>query len=323
MSKHNIGLGLKGDTANECTGSVIDLVHHIQEDRMSHWLLIDLTQSSELVQHYPEWMDARMHVISCNRMAPSCSSEIFQIMTEKKRQCNLHMEPCLGTGLPAFSLLRHLIQTGDTVTSLQCHFSPLAHYIDDAMANSTSPSFEKVLRDYLAAQQSNGYCNTLMELVDELSGWSSARQLLSMVREINTKLDMKDISIHGYITPTCRNAVLEMSTEDGIMFLQAEYLKKENSGVRNRSTDGQGRLVARMVKGKCSVRWETNFHNQNPLQAISSDQIALAVTTERLPSPMCLHGAGQSSATVASDIFSCLMTVARDLGARDQGASKE
>ena len=62
---------------------VLSIVNHIKADHMPHWLLIDLTKDENLVNMYPKWLKERIHILSANVFAASCSSRWLCVCPSK------------------------------------------------------------------------------------------------------------------------------------------------------------------------------------------------------------------------------------------------
>lgn len=103
----------------------------------------------------------------------------------------LRYEATCGAGLPVFSTLRSLLDTGDTVREIQGAVSGTLGAIFADLADGTT--FSAAVR----AAMANGY--TEPDPRDDLSGLDVARKALILARTLDVDTDLADIKVEGLV----------------------------------------------------------------------------------------------------------------------------
>src|SRR4029077_17076539 len=91
----------------------------------THAALVDCTASSDLVDAYPDFVRARLHIVTPNKKANVLPMKRYQALTSLLREHGRHFLYGAngGAGLPIISTLQDLVASGDTVVSVGGIFS--------------------------------------------------------------------------------------------------------------------------------------------------------------------------------------------------------
>src|SRR6185437_11876547 len=178
-------------------------VEHVRVDYLPHTVLLDCTASSEIASHYPEWLEAGIHIVTPNKKANSADLAFYRRLREARRNGSSHYlyEATVGAGLPVVQTLRDLRETGDEVLSVEGIFSGTLAYLFNVYDGKTA--FSDIVRD---ARQ-RGY--TEPDPRDDLSGTDVARKLIILGREMGLNLEMSDVKVESLVPAGLESGSIE------------------------------------------------------------------------------------------------------------------
>ncbi len=224
--------------ASQVAADLKSFVQHVRVDYLPHTVLVDCTASAEVASHYPEWLEAGIHIVTPNKKANSADLAFYRRLREARRKGSSHYlyEATVGAGLPVVQTLRDLRETGDDVSSVEGIFSGTLAYLFNVYDGNTP--FSDIVRD---ARQ-RGY--TEPDPRDDLSGMDVARKLIILGREMGLSLEMSDVKVESLVP-----AGLESGSIEHFM----SRLPRHDAAMRERFDKARGarQSVALRREGDC------------------------------------------------------------------------
>lgn len=293
-------------SANSQPLSLERFAKHVHADDIPHAVIIDCTSSEHVAEHYADWLNRGIHIITPNKKGNTGSLQTYRELKNISRAGNRHYlyETTVGAGLPILNTLRELIQTGDKLTSIEGVLSGTLSFI----FNTFSPSrpFSEVV---LEAKQ-RGY--TEPDPREDLSGLDVARKLVILAREAGLAIELKDVAIEPLLPKD-----LQTGTVD-------EFLKKlprEDERMLKLAADAQSKgEVLRYVglideTGKASIVLRRYPANHPFAQTKSTDNIVAFRTMRYSAQPLIVQGPGAGPEVTAAGVFADILRLSSYLGA--------
>jgi homoserine dehydrogenase len=218
-------------------------------------------------------------------------------------------EATCGAGLPVIKTIRNLIQTGDTIETIQGIFSGTMSYL----FNTWTPSAP--FSDTVVLAKNNGY--TEPDPRQDLNGLDVARKVVILARECGLEVSLDDVSIQGLVP----ESLVECSVEE----FMAQF-PFHNASISAKAADASTRnCVLRFVGSVDIVHKKVSvcLAEVDVCHAFASltgaDNI-LEITTARYgPSgdstPMIIRGPGAGAAVTAAGVVGDVLDLVRLLPA--------
>lgn len=275
-----------------------DFAGQIAKCGFTNAVLVDCTASSEIVDAYPEFVNANLHIVTPNKKANvlpwSRYSALLKLM--KTRQKYFLYETNVGAGLPVMSTLSDLVASGDEIIKVEGIFSGTLSYLFNHYDGS------KPFSAFIREAHSLGF--TEPDPRDDLSGEDVARKLLIVARHLGLKLDLGDVRVENLIEPSLRrgkfsnNLYQRFGAIDAA--LQRRYQKaEERSSVLRYVATLQG----------CTARAGlVEIPLQHPFAGTRGSDNIIAITTRRYnKTPLVIQGPGAGADVTAMGVFSDIL----------------
>ncbi|XP_076919618.1 bifunctional aspartokinase/homoserine dehydrogenase, chloroplastic-like [Bidens hawaiensis] len=311
LSDTGIDLSKWKELQNE-KGEKADLekfVHHVHENHfIPNTVLVDCTSSTEVADHYHDWLHTGIHVITPNKKANSGPLDKYLKLRALQRQSFTHYfyEATVGAGLPIMHTLRDLLQTGDKIIKIEGIFSGTLSYIFNSFVDTRS--FSEVVNEAKAA----GY--TEPDPRDDLAGTDVARKVIILARECGLHLELSDIPVQSLVPDPLKETA---SVKD---FMQQLPSFDSDIATKRKAAEEAGEVLRYVgvvdVKNQKGVVELQRYKKQHPFAQLSGSDNIIAFTTERYnKQPLIVRGPGAGAEVTAGGVFSDLLRLASNLGA--------
>lgn len=295
----------------EKNGTPVDLdvfVDHVAADYFPHTVFIDCSTSQILPQHYTEWIERGIHIITPNKKAGTAPDPIYQKMMAVGRKRSKHFlyETTVGAGLPIIGTLKDLIQTGDRIRRIEGVFSGTLAYLFWRFDGSVP--FSELVRE----AKKLGY--TEPDPRDDLSGMDIVRKAVILSREIGMTVEVEDVPVLNLVPEHLRDVSIDEFMEQlDCIDERLEQLRKE--------ADANGELLKYVgvidpEDHVCKVELR-GYAKDHPFARISGTDNIVAFTTDRYAQqPLVIQGPGAGPEVTAGGVFADLLRLSSFLGAR-------
>jgi aspartokinase/homoserine dehydrogenase 1 len=257
------------------------LARAMKDLQLANAAVVDCTASDTVVDAYPEFIDADLHLITPNKRANVLPWKRYAALIAQlqKRQKHFLYEANVGAGLPVLSTLQDLVASGDVVVKIEGILSGTLSYL----FNNFSPEkpFSALVRE------AHGMGLTEPDPRADLSGQDVARKLLILGRLMGLKMNLSDVTVESLVPLGDRDL--------------AKRLKK--------ATD-RGHVL-RYTGVVQSGRASAGLHEyplDHPLAATSGADNVIAFSTARYSTtPLVIKGPGAGGDVTAMGVFSDIL----------------
>jgi len=274
------------------------LAHRIAEMELTNAALVDCTVGPDVVDAYPEFIDANLHIITPNKWANALPWPRYAALMESLAARNRHFlfEANVGAGLPIVSTLRDLIASGDEIVRIEGILSGTLSYLFNTF-DGTVP-FSALVRD----AHRMGY--TEPDPREDLSGQDVARKLLILGRQIGLKMDLDEVQVDSLVPKSLARGkytsgfLTGFARYDGEMAARVERAAARGAVLRYVGTLEKGRARAGLKE----------FPRHHPVASAKGSDNVIAFTTKRYSrTPLVVQGPGAGADVTAMGVFSDIL----------------
>lgn len=274
------------------------LAEEVARLELTNVALVDCTASPDVVDAYPQFVNANMHIITPNKRANVLPWKRYQALMSllERHQKHFLYEANVGAGLPIISTLRDLVASGDRVHKVEGIFSGTLSYLFNSY-NSAQP-FSKLVQD----AHRLGY--TEPDPRDDLSGEDVARKLLILARELGLKMDLKDVKFENLVPAPLRRGLFNKDFFTRFAHYDAQMLKRlEHARLRGAVL----RYVAALEGNRAHAGLREIPQNHPFAATKGSDNIIMFTTQRYSKTPLVVQGPGAGADVTAMGVFSDIL----------------
>jgi aspartokinase/homoserine dehydrogenase 1 len=261
-------------------------------------VLVDCTASSDVVDAYPEFVNANLHIVTPNKKANVLPWKRYSSLMDlmKSRQKHFLYEANVGAGLPVISTLSDLIASGDQIVKVEGVFSGTLSYLFNHFDG------EKPFSEFVREAHQLGF--TEPDPREDLSGGDVARKLLILARHLGVKLDMKDIRVDNLIPPSLRKG----SFSDDFFTRFARFDSAVQRQLRKARMRGTVLRYVGTLRGREASAELKEVSMDHPFAGTKGSDNIIAITTHRYSrTPLVIQGPGAGADVTAMGVFSDIL----------------
>ena len=292
------------------------LTDFIEADVNPHRIIVDCTAStSGISANYERWLGKGVNIICPSKGAVAGPLEQYKAAKHAARRSGAlwQYESAVGAALPIVGAVRDLLETGDTVKSINgCVSGTLAYVLKSIEEDGTTFS--------AAVKKAVDLGYTEPDVREDLTGLDMAEKAVTMARECGLELSIEDVAIEGLIpqdlatksfpddmkaTEVTQEVLKVMgSSLDEAMAEKLKEAKAEDKVLRYSMT-------VDVEKGTASVGLKA-VDITDPLFRLKDDENLVSFTTGRYnKSPLIVKGSAAGAELAASGIFADILRLAR------------
>ncbi|MEO1582836.1 MAG: bifunctional aspartate kinase/homoserine dehydrogenase I [Pseudomonadota bacterium] len=274
------------------------LTEHVAPDHLPHAVIVDCTADESVVDHYADWAQRGIHIVTPNKRAFSGNTSRLGALRERACVSGSHLlyETTVGAALPVLGTLKDLRDTGDRVQEVQGIFSGTLAYLFNQFDGSVP--FSEIVRKARNA----GF--TEPDPRDDLSGMDVARKMVIVARELGYELELSEVSVESLVP-----AGMETLTVDE--FLEALSCADEAMNQRVQSAISEQsclRYIATLDEhGSISVALRTVPVSDTFARLALTDNMIRIRSNRYFNNPLVIQGPGAGPEVTAAGIFADLL----------------
>lgn len=261
-------------------------------------VLVDCTASAEIVDAYPKFVRANLHIITPNKKANVLPWKQYRELMElmKSREKHFLYEANVGAGLPVISTLNDLIASGDQIVKIEGIFSGTLSYLFNNYDGARSFS------GFVQEAHQLGY--TEPDPRDDLSGDDVARKLLILARKLGMKMDMKNIRVENLVDLNLRKGAFTESFFKSYV-AQDDAIRKRLERARLK---GAVLRYVGILQGQAAFAGLKEIPLNHPFASTTGSDNIIAFTTHRYArTPLVVQGPGAGADVTAMGVFSDIL----------------
>jgi aspartokinase/homoserine dehydrogenase 1 len=266
--------------------------------QLANGALVDCTASAAVVDAYPSFIDANLHIVTPNKIANALPWPRYCALRQQLAQRHRHFlfEANVGAGLPIVSTLRDLIDSGDEIVRVEGVLSGTLSYLFNQF-DGRSP-FSELVRE----AHRMGF--TEPDPREDLSGQDVGRKLLILARMMGRRMDLADVEVDSLVPSPLRRGKFSAR------WLTA--LARYDRVMAHRLSRAQARgAVLRYVGSLAGKRARAALRElpaDHPVAlAKGNDNVISFVTRRYSRTPLVVQGPGAGADVTAMGVFSDIL----------------
>jgi aspartokinase/homoserine dehydrogenase 1 len=260
--------------------------------------LVDCTSGPVIVDAYPAFIEANLHIITPNKWANALPwgrySTLMDMLDRRKR--HFLFEANVGAGLPIVSTLRDLIASGDEIVRIEGILSGTLSYLFNTFDGSTP--FSALVRE------AHGMGFTEPDPREDLSGQDVARKLLILARLMGLKMDLDEVKVDSLVPKPLARGPYTSTFLSALARYDAEMADRVK---RAASRGAVLRYVGTLERGRASAGLK-EYPRHHPVASAKGSDNVIAFSTKRYArTPLVVQGPGAGADVTAMGVFSDIL----------------
>ena len=263
-------------------------------------IFIDITANEAIANTYSHYLKQSISVVACNKIACSSTVDNYKELKQLSHKYNVPFlfETNVGAGLPVIDTLKHLINSGDKVHTVNAVLSGSLNFIFNNFNKNTT------FHDVVKQAQAEGFTEPDPRI--DLSGVDVARKLLILARESGEMLEMDAIENDPFLPKECMEAASVELFYETLKTNEAVFQKLFSSAESNQC---KLKYVAAFKDGKSKVGLQEIPAGHPFYNLEGKDNIVMFYTNRYTDQPMIIKGAGAGSEVTASGLFADIIRI--------------
>jgi len=261
-------------------------------------VFVDCTAHPSIKQIYPALLSNSIAIATANKVAASSTQKEFDdlIRLSSRHAAPFMNETNVGAGLPVIATLRHQVESGDCIQSIQAVISGSLSYIFNHFDG------ERPFVELVKEAREKGF--TEPDPREDLSGNDIKRKIIILARVAGFRLEPDEVEVESLLPKESMDAP---SIEDFFTGLPEAAQKLEDK-VREAKADGHRlRYIASFEEGKAKVSLET-VDEQSPFYNLASTDNMILIHSDRYAErPLVVSGPGAGADVTAAGVFAELI----------------
>ncbi len=257
--------------------------------------LVDCTAGPSIVDTYPAFIDANLHIITPNKWANALPWRKYSALMAhlERRKKHFLFEANVGAGLPVVSTLRDLIASGDEIVRIEGILSGTLSYLFNTFDGRVP--FSTLVRE----AHRMGY--TEPDPREDLSGTDVARKLLILARQIGLRMDLGEVRVDSLVPrPLARGKFT-----DRMLTAYARYDREMANRVARAEARGNVLRYVGTLENERAQAGLKEYPRNHPVASAKGSDNVIAFTTKRYSrTPLVVQGPGAGADVTAMGVFS-------------------
>ncbi|MGQ7945510.1 aspartate kinase [Flavobacterium sp. WC2509] len=175
--------------------TIADIIEFAKNNELENVIVVDATNSSELVKHYIPFIQSEFDIVAANQSANVLHIDFYKEIRRnlKKFDKTFLYETNIDAGIPVLQIIKDLYYSGEKITKIRGVFSDSLSYIFNTFSSKDLP-FSSVLKD----ADKKGLLKA--DFKEELSGIGVAKKLLVLARELGKETEFLDVEITSLLS---------------------------------------------------------------------------------------------------------------------------
>ena len=271
---------------------------HIIADDIPHAVIIDCSASEIVANHYLEFLQQGISIITPNKKANSGDFDYYQQLIDSTKGSSHYYlyETTVCAGLPVIKTLQDMIRSGDEVMRIEGIVSGTLAYIFNQLETETP--FSTIVKE----AKEKGF--TEPDPRDDLAGMDVARKMVVLARELGLEVSLDDVQVHNLVPEALRNCSREeflekLPTYDAVIRQELEQLVK---------ADERACYVGVIEKNGSIAVKIAGYPTTHPFSHLNGTDNILAFYTRRYQQqPLVVQGPGAGAEVTAAGVFADLL----------------